>query len=239
MMNNNPLDAKVLFGREVPAYQTPAKPTAELPGPVRPKRYKGDQANEVDNTFDRIARFPGSDESIYFPRLKTGKDEIEGNFITNLDWYQQVFLGHMISAKAKKPYKLLTLQQSYDLVHSNDAFKNTLSHLWIYDREMLTEGGQIFTDPIVIEAQSRLQLAAVSKRKSAEINRDDVVATLVNAGLFKEPEEKIWKENISFEKGEASVRSDWGTGEGFGASAGGPSGRSGTGVVAFIREVEE
>ncbi|MFH0829937.1 MAG: hypothetical protein V1887_02130 [Candidatus Aenigmatarchaeota archaeon] len=186
---------------------------------------------------------PTGKETVYFPKWKgspaEGHNDYKGNgLVANLDHRQMTLLGQEVSKKVGERYTLLPLQVSYDLVHEDKSFKKMNIDYWLHNREVALEKGEIIADPVVKEVNGELKYDG--KRTRAGISKSDVFDTLVNAGLFKKPKKKVWRGSISFENGEASVRSAWTTGEGcFNATAGRPSHWADDGVCALLKTDEK
>jgi hypothetical protein len=194
--------------------------------------------------FDKI-NMPTGKETVYFPKwkgepLQGHEDYKNGGFVARLDDWQTVDLGHMISEAVGKRYTALPAQKSYDLVHKDKNFKELMKRYWIHDREVILESGYVVPDPVVIESNGKLMLKENCRKIKVDIDESSVFKTLANAGLMKKPKKKVWDGGISFENGEASVRSHWNSDGGcFLALAYRPSGRSDGGVVALLKTDEQ
>jgi len=201
------------------------------------------QSQIVHDLLDKID-MPTGKEKVYFPN---GKDLPESNrdykgkgFVANLDHRQMTLLGQEISKRYGERYTLLPLQKSYDLVHSDKNFKKVNVDYWLHNEPVVLKVGEIIAHPVVKEVEGELQYAAKdSKSTKVEIIKSSVFGTLAKAGLMKKPKKKVWDGGITFENGEASVRSRWRSGEGcFRAYADWPSRRLDYGVAAFVKTGE-
>lgn len=188
---------------------------------------------------------PTGKETVYFPKwkgepLQGHEDYKNDGFVARLDDWQTVYLGHMISEAVGKRYTSLPAQKSYDLVHKDKDFKELMKRYWMHNREVILESGYVVPDPVVIESNGKLMLQENCRKIKVDIDESSVFKTLANAGLMKKPKKKVWDGGISFENGEASVRSYWHSDEGcFDASADGPSRRGGGGVLALLKTDEK
>jgi len=199
------------------------------------------KAQTVYDILDKIDA-PEENRKIFFPgstHLPEGnRDYKSKKFVANLDHKQMTLLGQEISKTYGERYTLLPLQMSYDFVHNNDNFKKMAIDYWMHNREVILEKGSIIAEPTVKEVDGGLQYDG--KARKAKINDSAVFDTLVKAGLMKKPKKKVWDGGITFENGEASVRSYWASGGGcFDAYANWPSRRHGHGVAAFVKTGEK
>jgi hypothetical protein len=107
-----------------------------------------------------------------------------GKFKTGLSWKESMNLATKMSAK-KKSFRLLTLQEAYDLTHKDENFKNEIMKpYWIWNLEQFNK---------------------------ADVKESSAIGELIRLGKFKEPKEKVWKGGIYYENGKSSVRSGWNT----------------------------
>jgi len=194
--------------------------------------------------FDKI-NMPTGKETVYFPKwkgepLQGHEDYKNGGFVARLDDWQTIYLGHMISEAVGKRYTSLPAQKSYDLVHKDKNFKEMMKRYWIHNREVILESGCVVPDPVVIESNGKLALEGTCRKIKVDIDESSVFKTLTKAGLMKKPKKKVWDGGISFENGEASVRSGWASDEGcFHAAAYRPSHRTDRGVIALLKTDEK
>ena len=200
------------------------------------------QAQIVHDLLDKID-MPTGKETVYFPKgsnlPESNRDYKGKGFVANLDKYQQVFLGQLISEKVGKRYTLLPLQTSYDLVHKDKDFKKMAVDYRFHDIENILEIGEIMPGPIAVEKDGKL--AFEGKTVKADIDTGSVTKTLASTKpkLFEKPKHKVRDWGITYENGISSVRSYWYTGEGcFTAYAGRPSYWDDRGVVALRKTGE-
>lgn len=78
-----------------------------------------------------------------------------------------------------------------------------MENYWIHNREVILQQGKIITDPVVDK-----KLEYHGKSIKAEI-KENTIDTLIKAGLFKKPKNKVYRNPVYFVDGLSSVRSDW------------------------------
>ncbi len=244
MMQDNPLDVDRIFGKNVPLYKEKAEPrrvdlpmAAEKPDGSKPAGLPA-QAQVVYDIFDRIHRPTGGGD-VHFPVWKVEPldgytDSGKGGFVAGLDKYQAILLGQLISEKTGETYKLLKLQQSYDLAQRGDWFRDMITKYWIHNREFIVKGMGVAADPEVEILGEKL----VFRDKIIGAQTEEKVAeTMVNAGLFGRTTYKVSNFVIDYENSVSSVCSSWdGSHRLFNADANKPSHTSPIWIAAYISE---
>ncbi len=195
------------------------------------------KTQEVHDLFPRVEMPRGEDVII----LKYAKGENKGEYVVSLDQKQQLLLGQEISReispKGDQRYTLMPLQRSYDLIHSDSKegkdFKKLMESYWAHNREAFRRPNIVYPDPMVVEVEGNLVYEG--QTKEVKINDGDVFDTLMRAGLFKEPKQKVWRGSVYFDdNGESSVWSSWDRDEGcFAAGSFRPSCWYSVGLAVF------
>ena len=224
--------------RQIPDYMPDKMEAEDKPAYQRPAEPRKADCAEAQVVYDILEKIemPTGKEKVYFPKGKNlpedHRDDKGKGFVIGLHHMQSMLLGQEISKKVGERYALLPLQTSYELVQSDKLFrKMTNDYCWIHGREVILERGKIIPDPAVKEVDDELQYFG-SKIK-VEINENDVIDTLMKAGLFIEPKEKICRGCIRFSCGESSVASNWSHfGKSFTAEASGDT--FGANITGFL-----
>lgn len=205
-----------------------------------------DEANQL---LDKT-QLPKGDESWFILNNKDGEK------VTRTNHAQQVYMGQELSKQVfgntGKRYAVMPVQDSYDLMHSDEKFKKLMEDYWIHNRELFLGSGLLIPDPQVRDiggelkyilnsqmtaSEGRLKPIKSDKVLEVKINKDDVIKTLVDAGVMKEPTHKVYRGSMSFDDdGLSSVWSVWDADEGcFAASSYGPSYGGSCGLAAYRR----
>jgi len=205
-----------------------------------------DEANQI---LDKV-KLPTGEEDWFVLKYKDGK------FVPNTSHPQQVYMGQELTkqvfGKTGKRFTVMPVQDSYDLMHSDEEYKRHGVEGWFHDGELFLESGLLIPEPqvrdvegelkYILEAQmmaseGRLKPIKSDKAVEVKINKNDVIDTLVRAGRMKEPTHKVYRDSMSFDKeGLSSVRSFWDSVEVcFDADSYRPSGRYSNGRAAYKR----
>ncbi len=175
--------------------------------------------------------------------LRVAKGSKKGDYKTVLDAWDANMQAQLAS-KDSFPnrdfrYAANPLQNASDLVHSNTkkgkAFKKLNESYWFHNEPWLTSNA-VIPYPIVGEKDGKRIVEG--ERIAITINKDDAVNNLVRAQIFREPKQGMWKGDVAFENGYASVWSDWDWDPGewsFRAYAGEPSAAGSGGIVALAK----
>jgi len=204
------------------------------------------QAEIVYEIFNKIS-MPTGKEKVYFPKGTDIPHHYEAVFntrlVSRLNHKQAVFMGQLMFHEFGAHYKLLSVQQTYDMLRKDKGFKSTLERYYIPNKEVFLESGEIITDPGVKEVDGGLVydggLRCDGRKVEAEIDECHIFKTLNKAGLLKGPRKKTLEGSISFGKGESSAWSYWNTDyDALHTFARSPSARLTSGILAYVRDIE-
>jgi len=175
-----------------------------------------DEANQI---LDKV-QLPTGEESWLVLKYKDGSN------VTKTSHTQQVYMGQELSKQVfgntGKRFAVMPIQDSYDLMHSDEKYKKYAIEGFSHNRELFLESGLLIPDPqvrdvggelkYILEAQMMASEGRLKSDKVVEvkINKSDVIDTLVRAGAMKEPTHKVFRTKMFFNNdGLASLGSGW------------------------------
>jgi len=167
---------------------------------------------------------PSGDED-WFIAYRKHPERFRGFNIENLRHLTEVYLAQMITKEVlgnvNERYTVMPVQAAIDLLYSDKKFKKDACY-WFHNRELILESGLIIPDPRAKVYEGRLEYmvemtADEGKLKplkpsdviKVKIDTNDIVETLVNAGVMKKPDHKILSEGIHFKDGLSVPISSW------------------------------
>jgi hypothetical protein len=166
------------------------------------------------NKIMKEIKMPKENEDWFILKNKNGE------FISETTFPQQIYIAQELSKRlfgiGDSRYALLSTQRAYDLIHSDENFKEIMDHNYIFSRELILESGHIIPEPEVNNYEKKLDFIlrlqmTVDKGKltpyksqeiiEVEVDSNSIIGTLIRAGLMKKTTEKITDYGVNFRNG--------------------------------------